>query len=636
MARIYTGKLISELRQRKQWQQEKLRDELSCYAPELYRIEKGEQLPRTDSLKVVMDALSAPMDELICPHLDGQPLDAYVLRYRLIQALDSGDLHMAEELFGELSNLEGFGGAINRQFFLSQQARLMELQEKQADDIIPLVAEALEQTFDGFDGSSPGSKVLIFEEPELFHTLSRLYAQKGRLAEAIKMLEDTYSGLRRLPIGERERDRRVLPMLHSLADFHMQNGDYAAALEACETGLDVSAMRCLGKDTPELLLLKMEVLLKLGRTEQCGRLLIMAFAGFMLLGEKEKALDVLAKTQSEHEATYELRGMEKLDIAPSQRLPYAHGGVTAGKTVGDMIRIMREETGLSLKELSQGICSTANLGKIEKNEVQGHMHYLEPILERLGRDPLLYCNFFLNKEDFEARELRDAIRLLVRQYKYDSAMELLEKLKSYKAYKSRANLQFVKMIEAFVFADSCKEPIPEIEAKLLEALHITCPDFDEDKIKRYPLTLDEAGIINNLAGHYVDMEENDRAAKIYSALIDNLNSRYVDESEKARLYAAVMFNYSSCLGKSNRRREALDVIETAAAFERNRGRLLELPSFAGNKAYNLMMLGDMEVSLSYFALAYYGFVMFDKYEKNSSIQITQSIVKRNFGIDISH
>jgi len=35
----------------------------------VYRLEKGEQLPKGDTLKTVMDTLEVPMDEMICPHI---------------------------------------------------------------------------------------------------------------------------------------------------------------------------------------------------------------------------------------------------------------------------------------------------------------------------------------------------------------------------------------------------------------------------------------------------------------------------------------------------------------------------------------------------------------------------------------
>lgn len=645
MSTVYIGKMIKEMRLRMQWQQERLQSMLlGRYDPVLYRVETGKQLPRPDSLNAVMDALKLPIREMICPRVENVPMETYILRYGLLQALDNKDVTEAETLLGKISELMNLDTTINRQFYLSQSARLMELQGRQEDEIVPLVLEALNQTYDDFDENSPGDRVLIFEEPELFHTLARLYARQGNISTSIRILKETYMGLLRLPIGLKERDIRLLPILSSLSHFYMQIGAYRDALETCDLGFRVSAMRNMGQGTPDFLCCKAEALLKLNRCSECGRLLKMAYAGYLLLGEREKALDIRVKANAEYGITFQTYGMENLSTPHRQTVPYARGQLVACTTVGEMIRTMRKAVGLKSKELCRGICSESNMSKIEKGSIHGHMHYVEPILQRLGRDPLLYCNFFLTEDDFEAREMRDTIHLLLAHREYGKAAELLEKLKTYKAYKFLANsprsnspcanLQFVKRAEATIFAGSLKGSSSDTEAKFLEALHITIPEFDEDKIRGYPLSIDETCIINRLAGYYMESGDAERAAKIYKALIGNVDARYVDEFEKARMYAPFMFNLSTCLGRLNKRGEALEVIGTAEIFERNRGRLLELPAFAGNKAYNLMMQGDKEISLAHFALAYYGFSMFEDYGYATFMSITQGLVKKHFGIEI--
>jgi transcriptional regulator with XRE-family HTH domain len=390
----------------------------------------------------------------------------------------------------------------------------------------------------------------------------------------------------------------------------------------------------VGAGTPELLCLKSDALQKLGRESECKKLMIMAFAGFMLLGEKQKATDVLIKGQKEFGLDYQLYGANELIIPPGHKTLYTRGDLIGVNSLGDMIRIMRKRANLSLKELSIGICSIANLGKIEKNEIQGNVHFIEPILQRLGRDPLLYCNFFLSREDFEARELRDEIRQSIGHMNYEKAEVLLEKLITFKAYNMRANLQFVKMIKIGICENQGSESLDVIRMKYLEALHITCPQFDEDKISHYAFTFDEACIVSNLAGLYMAHGDNENAVKLHSGLVENIINRYVDEFEMAQLYAVVMFNYSTCLGRLNQRNEALKVIEDAEVFERNHGRLLELPSLAFNKAYNLMKLGDKDIALAYFTLAYYGSAMFTNYGDDAGMSITKDVVLREYGLEI--
>jgi len=632
---MYFGQTLKELRQRKGWQQERLLDELSYYMPVLHRLEKGDQLPRDDSILHVLDALNAPMDELICPHLENQPMDAYILCHNLAQALDSRDLEQAQSLYDEISAIEGFEyDAVNRQLLYSHKARILEQQGKTVDEIMLLVISGIKETFEDFDEKSPGKNVLLFEEPELFHTLARLYARKGQLSDAIRILKETKDGLQRFPTGERERDKRFTPIMLSLADCQLETGAYEDAIDTCDLGFHTSVIRTVGESAPDFIFKKVQALTSLNRYQECSPLIKLAYAGYMLLGEKEKAEHVLTIAQNELGISINTYGMDKLDIPPVKRIPYARGAVPACKSIGEMINVLRRAAKISLKELSQGICSIANLSKIESNTIKGHVHHIEPILQRLGRDPLLYCNFFLRKDDFKARELRDLIHLHLVTGKNDDAATALDELKKYDSYKEKANLQFIRRIEALLFGVDNGMQHPQMEQILLDALKLTWPDFDEEDINHKPLTLDESVLINCLAIHCSTIGNLKRASKIYEALIYNMNKRYVDEYEKARMYSSVMFNYSTCLGKLDRRRDALEIIEEAEEFERKRGALTPLPLLIANKAYNLYERSEKEKSLAYFAMAHYGFMMFEDYGRAINIPISQRLIMERFGFEI--
>lgn len=636
MSIVYVGKVITNLRQRKGWQQFKLLEEFDkfgYYDPVVHRLEVGEMLPQSDTLPGVLDVLGLPVDEFLCPHIEGQPMELYTLRYMLLQALNNEDLETAESLLEAIALLDDMSSPINYQFFLSQKAKLLELKGEPIDEIMTLVIEGLNQTFDDFNENSPGDKVLVFEEPELFHTLAKLYARNGDLHKAVRVLKDVCVGLQLLPTGERERDRRLIPVMLSLTNFLLQTREYEEALRACEAGLRFSATRSLGQSTPELLCNKARALLALDNWHECEQLLIQAYAAYLLLGENKKAAVLLAEAKEIWGVSVAIHGIDKLDIPQRKITPYARGKVVECDNIGEMIKALRIEAGLTQKDLYQGICSLSAFSKLENNETKrGDINIVEPILQRLGRDPLLYCNFFLRKDDFKARELRDSIHLSLIHQKYDKARKDLEKLKTYKAYQARANLQFIKRVEIALLAYEKKITSAEIESMLLDALRITCPHFNEDDIRRYVLTHDESIIINVLAGHYMMAEDLKRASKIYEALIDNWNRRYVDEYEKARMYSSVMFNYSTCLGRMERRLEALEIIEKAETFERDKGRLTMLAGLTGNKAYNLLMRSDRERSLSYFVLAYYGFAIFKDYGDLAYMEIAHDLVREHFDI----
>ena len=634
MSVVHFGKTITELRRRKMWQQERVVDNLASYFPVIHRLEKGAFLPRDEVIQEILDALESPMDEFVCTHFETQAMETSLLCTDLTHTLDIGNLDEAKEIYAQILSTEGTASQlVTMQFLLSQKARMMELAEEPDDKVLTIVKEALGITYENLTNESPGKDVLVFDEPELFHTLARVSARQGNVAIAIQILTDTKNGLLRQPTGERERDRRIAPILLTLADYQLMTQAYKDAYDSCELGFHISATRGAGQGAPEFILRKAQALQGLRRTKECAPLLKMAYAGFLILGQREHANNAMLMYQDLFGEKFNTYGMEKLDIPQAARQNYARGNIPPCSHVGEMIRILRNEAGISLGELSQGICSIANLGKLENKQISRHMHYVEPLLERLGRDALLYCNFFLRADDFEARELRDLIDLLMTDCKFEEAAEQLDKLKKYNAYGSRANLQFVLRAEATLAEAFDKASPDEMHELLLKALHITWPGYDETKITQQPLTIDETVLINHIAIIYMQQGELRRASKILEALADNLDRRYVDERLKASVHEAVMLNLSACYGRMERRLEALEVIDDAEQFSRSRVRCWSLTSLYANKAFNLFQLGDAEQSLACYALSYYVALMFGDYGKDRTIYFIRKRTKEFFSIE---
>jgi len=634
MSVVHFGKTVTELRRRKMWQQERVVDNLASYFPVIHRLEKGAFLPRDEVVHEILNALESPIDEFVCAHIETQDMRTSLLCADLTHALGIGNLDEAIEIYAQIVSIEGVTSQpIAKQFLLSQKARMMELVEEPDDRVLSIVKEAIGITYENLTNESPGWDVLVFDEPELFHTLARVSARQGNVATAIQILTDTKNGLLRQPTGERERDRRISPILLTLTNCQLMAHAYEDAHDTCELGFHISATRGAGQDAPEFILRKAQALQGLGRLAECAPLLKMAYAGFLILGQGAHANNATDMYQDLFGEKFNAYGMETLNIPQIMRQNYARGSVPQCSHVGEMIHILRKEAGLSLAELSQGICSIANLGKLENKRISRHMHYVEPLLERLGRDALLYCNFFLRADDFEARELRDLIDLLMTHHKYDEAAKRLEELKKYKAYGSRANLQFVLRAEATLAEAFGKASPEDVHGMLLHALHVTWPDFDESKISQQPLTIDETVLINHMAIHYIQQGELKRASKILEALAGNLDRRYVDERLKASVHGAVMLNLSACYGRMERRLEALEVIDEAEKFARSRGRCSSLPSLYSNKAFNLFRLGHKEQSLATYALAYYTALMFSDYGRDQTLFFIRKRVKEFLDVD---
>jgi len=629
----YTADTIKMLRGRKKWTQIKLLiANGEQYETELRLVEKGRTLPREENLKKLLRTLEAPKETIQCPPLENQPMNSYIMRYNLLQALINDDLPNALNFYAEIKALPNMDTPVNRQFLLSQHARILEKQGHSPGEILPQVMEALNLTYNNFNETSPGDTILLFEETELFHTLARMHIAQGNTPDAVRILIDLARGLLNMPIGAREKEKQLSPILLTLCTIYLKTQEYAKAIDACKQGIDVSNKRNGGRYSPQFLLMRAIAFANVGELNDARKHFQLAYMGNALLHENEKMKEVLEQAQK-YNISFNLYGVEKLILPPPEKELYKRGVPPQCHTLGDLIRILHEESGLTQKELCQGIVSPANFSKMKNNEIQAHVHYVEPLLQRLGRDPLLLCNFFLNKEDFDGRELRDKVHTLLVQGEHDKAEEALGELKKYKAYASRANLQFIKRVEIALYSIKHGLKNDDVPVMLIDAIHITCPKFDEQNIHKYPLTLDEFVLISHLAGCYLEMGETRRAANMYEKLIISLNNRYVDEEEKARTYAPAMNDLATCLGRLGLRKEALSIVDKAEKFNRNRGRLSSLPVLVGTKAYNKWELGQNDVAIPYFTMAYYGFHIFlPRYQR--FVEITQNLMKKEFDVDI--
>jgi transcriptional regulator with XRE-family HTH domain len=272
------------------------------------------------------------------------------------------------------------------------------------------------------------------------------------------------------------------------------------------------------------------------------------------------------------------------------------------------------QAGLSLKELCHGICSESTLYRIEKgvNGIkQPSVYLLEALMQRLGRSIDLYFDTFMSVSDFNEKQMRNEIIVLLTLRKYDEAENLLEQLQAKANYQTGINLQFILSSKSTIVA--AKEGHEQHYIDLVNrAIKITIPDFDEREIERYRLTYIEITLINKLATHSAENNKALHTAKIYEQLRNSINRFYLDEREKLKTYIMILYNYSKCLGLMKRYDEALEIIAEGEMLSSQSERLTMLPGLMLNKACDYFELGKIDESLPYFALYYYGCEIVEK------------------------
>jgi transcriptional regulator with XRE-family HTH domain len=602
MASIITGNLIKELRRRRRWQRCQLLRGNSHAELTAGRVECNVQNPMEDTYRDFMTMLEMPVEDFFYTNMN-------IYRSPLLDCLAEPENTEAQaeaaRLIALLEEKKGFKKDIYRQFLLSCKARLYRNTGAALDTIKKTVREGMAVTFPEFDENNLTDEMLILEEPALLHTLALACADKGDYPEAIRILQYIRKGLDKLPEDEREKEKKLPLILLSLADNLMRVSEYAQALEICELGYAASVKRQRGRCCPDFAYRKALALERLGQNGECKLLLHLAYFGYTLLRNPKMAERVREDAKGRFNIEINTYGCDTLEFIKYSFQPKPYDAPVECDKIGNFIRVLRKRAGISQAALCQGICDISVLSRIENNKIQANVYFLEAFMQRLGRDINLYFTTFLSAHSFYEKQKRDEImsRLVNRQY--DAAEKLLAELETSEAYHTGVNLQFIKNAKASIIES--KEGYNNNHINMVrEALKITRPDFDENKIPQYRLTYYELMLINKMAIHDTENNNRNHGLKIFERLRDSMNGSYADESEKIRMYSVVLYNYSKNLGLQKRYDEALEIIAEGEELELRHGSFKLLPDFSINKACDLLEMGEKEKSVPYFALAYYG------------------------------
>lgn len=110
--------------------------------------------------------------------------------------------------------------------------------------------------------------------------------------------------------------------------------------------------------------------------------------------------------------------------------------------IGNMIVRLREKTGFSSTELSQGVCSLPQITKIEHNQLRTDYFLLNRLLARLGQ-PIDRIECVVSKEIYHVIETRFFIQRAICYLNLEEAEERLDKFEKNKWANKKLHRQFI-------------------------------------------------------------------------------------------------------------------------------------------------------------------------------------------------
>lgn len=307
-----------------------------------------------------------------------------------------------------------------------------------------------------------------------------------------------------------------------------------------------------------------------------------------------------------------------------------------------LIKKLRRERGLTQIQLSEGICSTDTLSRIERGERVPSRWVFEQLMQRLGENPKNYFTDVVTTEDKKIADLKSELRDLLYVSLHDLPSiksdqcnrkridELIEKMEQDKAFVTKENQQFLMRSKASLAL--VLENYDDVYKYAMEALRVTRPNFDEDKIEEYALSLDEIWLVNQVAIAHFHFGSIEKSTDIFFELQVAIEKRYIDGDEMIYTYSTLLYNLSKNLGILKRYEECLDICDKGIDWCRKHRDSFHHPLLLATKAFCLFMFDEREEGLTLLKRAY---ALFIGLERHMELLQARSYAEKEFDVIIS-
>lgn len=271
-------------------------------------------------------------------------------------------------------------------------------------------------------------------------------------------------------------------------------------------------------------------------------------------------------------------------------------------TIGEIIKAERLKQGVTQELLSDGICSTSWLSKIESGIKEPAAHMTEQILQRLGLSMGQYIDI---SEDFELTILEIKLEIEEKFFfnDFEALKTLLVQFKMTMNTEKLLHEQFYLTYHTLAYGDDLGD-VEQLK-RLEKAIRMTHPSFKVATMQKSMYTMIEIITLNKIAVLYAKAERILEAEKIWKTLVGLMESSKFDSDSKRKLYPDFCKNLAKVSIHLGQYSEALTELEKAIEFMLIHNMIVELPGLLYNKGIALGYLGSMAEAQIYLTQSYY-------------------------------
>lgn len=229
-----------------------------------------------------------------------------------------------------------------------------------------------------------------------------------------------------------------------------------------------------------------------------------------------------------------------------------------GLILGEVLRCMRKERGMSVEELADGICDVAHLRKLELGRMQPHMDTYTMLMERLGKEGCRYYPI-IQTEDYRMYECRQKVAQYLGGYEYEKAEYELRKLENGLDLRESTNRRLILELRAAF--DSMRKRITSAEK--LELLYKALGEkaADRENLSKRSLLREEVLIWNNIAITLEELGRREEGIAIYQDILASYESSALGIESNKKEYLLILRNLVGFLGRDGDHEEAIKISE---------------------------------------------------------------------------
>lgn len=204
------------------------------------------------------------------------------------------------------------------------------------------------------------------------------------------------------------------------------------------------------------------------------------------------------------------------------------------RTVGNLIRSIRENRKISRGKLGLGLCSATTLMRYELGERIPDKFMADALLERMGQTPFRY-EFIGSEQEFQFRMMRNHIEKLQNKER-EKALFLIEEYRNLITEKDSLHMQYLCVRTAEIFA--VQGNIQRAEEVYRRAFGYTELPVSGDKLEKRFLTECEISCVYGLAESLLQQNKMEEALFLYTGMKQYLDRNFWDYGKKTKILSS--------------------------------------------------------------------------------------------------